>query len=146
MLLLWSTAIRLWDERASWPLYAGLHRGANRETVRDASTPLRLTPALARALRRGRQHDRKTTRKRSDLIGAVAGSDALVWIGVSPGRARLDSRNICLSRTNCFFVGRTGFIQLVAEFVLGFLELAHGLSHSTRQFRQFLCPEQDQNN
>ena len=82
---------------------------------------------------------------RLDLIGAVAGSDGLVRIGLSSGRARLDSWNIGLRGPNRFFFGLAGLIQLVAEFVLGFLKFAHCLSHSTRQFRQFFCPEEDEN-
>jgi len=80
---------------------------------------------------------------RLDLIGAVAGSDGLVRIGLSSGRARLDSWNAGLRGPNRFFFGLAGLIQLVAEFVLGFLKFAHCLSHSSRQFRQFFCPEKD---
>jgi len=90
---------------------------------------------------------RSTPRKRGlglDLVGAVSGSDCLVRIGLSPGRAGLDSRNVCLRRTNGFFFGLAGFVQLVAEFVLCLLKFAHGLSHSTRQFWQFFCPEEDE--
>ena len=84
-------------------------------------------------------------RARLHLIGAVAWSDGLVRIGLSRSRrARLDSRNACLRGTDGFFFGFVGFIQLIAEFVLRFLKFADRLSHSTRQFRQFFCPEEDE--
>src|SRR6266576_7019862 len=96
-------------------------------------------------LRRGRQDARReTSAVRLDLIGAVAGSDGLVRIGLSCGRARFDSWNTALRGTNVFSFGLAGLIQLVAEFVLGLLKFAHCLSHSTRQFWQFFCPEEDE--
>src|SRR5262249_27822881 len=88
----------------------------------------------------------RETRVPLNLIGAVAGDSSLVRVGLSSGRARLDSRNVCLRGGHAFFFGLAGFIQLVAEFVLGFLKFAHCLSHSTRQFRQFFCPEEDEDN
>src|SRR6476620_54728 len=87
---------------------------------------------------------REPSAMRLDLIGAVAGSDGLVRIGLSCGRARFDSWNTALRGTNVFSFGLAGLIQLVAEFVLGLLKFAHCLSHSTRQFRQFFCPEEDE--
>ena len=79
-----------------------------------------------------------------DLVGAVSGSDCLVRIGLSSGRARLDSWNVCLRGLNGFFFGLAGFIQLVAEFVLRLLKFAHCLSHSAREFWQFFCPKEDE--
>src|SRR6476660_5187808 len=87
---------------------------------------------------------RETTAVRLDLISAVTGRDGLVRIGLSSGRARLDSRNTGLRGADGFFFRLTGLVQLVAEFVLGFLKFAHCLSHSPRQFRQFFCPEEDE--
>jgi hypothetical protein len=80
-----------------------------------------------------------------NLIGAVAGSDGLARAGLS-GRLRsprFDSRNVCLGRANCIFLGLAGFVQLVAELVFCFLKFADSLSHSFSQLRQFLCPEKD---
>src|SRR5690348_142500 len=79
-----------------------------------------------------------------DLVCAVAGSDGLVRIRLSSARARFDSRNARLRGTNGFLFGLAGLIQLVVEFVLGLLKFAHCLSHTTRQFRQFFCPEEDE--
>src|SRR5438477_10506113 len=81
---------------------------------------------------------------RLNLIGAVAGSDGLVRIRLSSARARLDSWNAGLRGTNGFFFRLAGLVQLVVEFVLGLLKFTHCLSHPTRQFRQFFCPEKDE--
>jgi hypothetical protein len=49
---------------------------------------------------------------RLNLIGAVAGSDGLVRVGVGgrTGRSRFDPRHVCLGRVNCFFLGLAGFV------------------------------------
>src|SRR5207248_9559627 len=85
-----------------------LRRRRKRKIVRDPSTP---APAFV-GLRRGRQDDKKRRGTRLHLIGAVAGSDGLVRVGLSSGRARLDSRNVCLRGAHGFFFGLAGLIQL----------------------------------
>ena len=47
---------------------------------------------------------------RSDLVGAVAGSDGLIGIRLSSSRARFNPRNICLRGTDSIFFGLAGFI------------------------------------
>jgi len=57
--------------------------------------------------------DNKITRgTRLNLIGAVAGSDGLVRVGLGgrAGGSRFDSGHVCLRRLNCFFLGLAGFV------------------------------------
>ena len=113
---------------------SALDVGIVRKSVSDSSTPLRM--------------DKNNARLRLNLIGSVAGSHGLIRVGLSrrARSSRFDSRDVCLSRANCLFLGLAGFVQFVVEFIFCFLKFADGLSHSPRQFWQFLCPEKDKDN
>ena len=85
-----------------------------------------------------------------DLVGFVAGSRRLIRIGLR-GAARWlvrDARHSCLRRFDVllcrFGIRFPGFVQLIAEFVLRFLELLHSLAHSPCELGQFLCAEQNE--
>src|ERR1043166_1637462 len=86
-----------------------------------------------------------------DLVRFVAGRDGLIRVGTHcRGRRTFNSRNRRSGRFQLRFarvgLGFTGFVQLVAEFVLCLLKFLHRLTHPACELWKFFRAEEDKNN